>query len=113
MSMRDGWRELRDAYRTNPVGLFRVLLGFLVYGGIHVTLMAMANHPRAAGSTCNSRCLIEAYWFSPHLLGGGLVQWLLFGWLWLQPILIIGFLIYSAKMGKLRNPFSNSNSPPE
>ena len=113
MSMLDDFRQIRDGFRSNPVQFVAIMGGLVAYIVGLATLMVWVDHPQTAGSTCQRKCMIEAYWFSPHLLRGGVTEWLTFLLLWLMPATFIGFLAYSAKKRKLRNPFSNSNSPSE
>ena len=113
MSFSDNWRQIREGYRANPALFVGLNVGLVAYIVTLATLVVMVDHPQAAGSTCRRKCLIESYWFSPHLLSGGMLEWLTFILLWAMPATFIGFLAYSAKKGKLRNPFSKSNSLPE
>lgn len=110
MSMIDDWRQMRDAYRMNPVGFAIIMLGLLTYIGVFAWLMVITDHPQAAGSTCRRKCMIEAYWFSPHLLGGGVTDWLLFIWLWSLPATVVGAIVIH-RLRRRRDPLATRIHP--
>ena len=102
-----GIPELKESYRALGAARFLLLMiGLLTYIGGFAALMIATDHPQSAGSTCRRKCMIEAYWFSPHLLGGGAIEWLAFAWLWSLPAFVIGFVIY-ARLKRRREPLSN------
>lgn len=91
-----GIPELKESYRMlGPVRFSLLMFGTLVYVGIGAWLTIKTNHPRAAGSTCQRKCMIESYWYSPHLLSGGPIELLTFVWLWLLPATIPAAFIYA------------------
>jgi hypothetical protein len=95
MSIVSDWRQIRDGYRQSPA-LFTVsTISTLAFIGILTWLLMLTGHPQSAGSICRRKCMIEAYWFSPHLLGGGITEWLLFLCLWAIPGSVVVALIYA------------------
>ncbi|UYY57937.1 hypothetical protein [Sphingomonas sp. S2-65] len=98
-----GIPELKESYRAlGATRFWLTMIGLLVYCGGLAALMIATDHPESAGSTCRRKCMIEAYWFSPHLLGGGAIEWLAFAWLWSIPAFVLGFILY-ARLNKRRD----------
>jgi hypothetical protein len=88
--------ELQKSRRTLGAVRFWLLM-FAVVGWIALGawLTISLEYPRAFGSSCHRKCLLENYWFSPALLQHGSIRaYALFVWLWLMPATVLGTFIY-------------------
>lgn len=92
-----GIPELKDSYAQLGAGRFWLIMaGVLTYIGIGAALAITLDYPKAYGSMCRRKCLIEDYWFSPALLThGNLLDYCLFAWLWSMPAAAIGVILWS------------------
>jgi len=102
-----------DSYRKlGPLRFSLVMLGTFGWIGLGTWLSITDNYPRIYGSTCQRKCLIEDYWYSPQLLiHGGWLSYALFAWLWAIPALVVG-LIVRAKWRK-QHPSRDLLAPPK
>jgi hypothetical protein len=99
-----GIPELKESYRKlGPTRFWLVMLGTLTFISIGAALAITLDYPRAFGSTCHHKCMVENYWYSPALLRrGSVLAYALFAWLWLIPAMIPAAFIY-ARIKKRRD----------
>ncbi len=97
--------------------LLLLATGACAYIGVGAGLSWVLGWPDRYGLHCHRRgCLFQDLWHSPSLLRGGtLLEYLLFAWLWLVPVIGIGLLLLGLWDARRRSrglvyPSSNSKS---
>ncbi len=73
-----------------------LVVGTCAYIAVGAWLSIALGWPERYGSHCRGRyCLFQELWHTPALLRGGtLLEYLLFAWLWLLPVGMIGLILF-------------------